>query len=184
MFLVSATTREPREGEVDGKSYHFVKLKNFKELVEEGMFVEHNEVYPGVLYGTLFSEFEDKTGRVEDFELKPGQIGCDGFYKFPVLDLDVDGAQKLKQIMGESLLLVGVLPESIEQLEQQLKKRATDSKDKIQIRLERAEKEIKKSQEIADFCVVNRPGQDMLALGEISRKAMPFIRQKLHIHLS
>ena len=84
-FSVSATTRPMRPGEVDGKDYHFISVGDFKSKIESGEFIEYEEVYPGLFYGTLKSEVQ--------------KIWNDG--GIVIYDMDVVGGVNLKKQFGE-----------------------------------------------------------------------------------
>ena len=125
-FSVSATTRAPRGEEKDGISYHFMTPEKFASLVEAGEFVEYEEVYEGLSYGTLCSEVE--------------KMWANGVV--PLFDIDVVGGQTLKQVFGDSALSIFVVPPSIEELERRLKSRGTDDEEMIQKRVAKASKEL------------------------------------------
>ena len=125
-FSVSATTRAPRGEEKDGISYHFMTPEKFARLVEAGEFVEYEEVYEGLSYGTLCSEVE--------------KMWANGVV--PLFDIDVVGGQTLKQVFGDSALSIFVVPPSIEELERRLKSRGTDDEEMIQKRVAKASKEL------------------------------------------
>lgn len=121
-FSISATSRSPRINEVQSKDYYFLSEEDFKKRVANDEFVEWEEVYTGVFYGTLKSELH----RI----LASGNI--------PVFDLDVIGGLNLKKILGESALAIFVQVSDIKVLEQRLKLRATDGPESIQKRLNKA----------------------------------------------
>ena len=125
-FSVSATTRGPREGEVDGKDYHFLSPADFAEKVKNGAFVEYEEVYDGLSYGTLCSEVE--------------KLWRDG--RTPLFDVDVVGGQTLKSVFGDSALSIFVMPPSIEALESRLRGRGTEDEANVQKRLGKAVQEL------------------------------------------
>lgn len=135
---ISATTRAPRGEEKDGVAYHFLAVDDFKNKIINGEFVEYEEVYDGLFYGTLKSEIQ----RIIDTGKKP------------LLDIDVIGAENLKQIYGQDAETILVLPPSLEILEERLRSRGTDNEDKIKERLERAEFEIAQSKKF-DFVIIN-----------------------------
>lgn len=122
---VSATTRAPREGEVDGRDYHFVDQLRFEAMVETGEFLEWAHVF-GNSYGTPKAEV--KAG------LKDGQD-----YLF---DIDWQGTQQLYQKMQSDVVRVFLLPPSIDELRRRLTARNTDSAQVIAARMERARAEI------------------------------------------
>lgn len=122
---VSATTRPPRPGEVDGKDYHFVDVPTFKDMVGDGEFLEWAHVF-GHRYGTPRSPVEASL-----------EAGCDILF-----DIDWQGAQQLYQEAGNDVVRVFVLPPSMIELERRLRARNTDSADVIDARMERAASEI------------------------------------------
>ena len=99
-FSVSATTRAPRGAEQDGVEYHFLSLAKFEGLIYDNEFLEYEQVYEGVYYGTLKSEID--------------RIWALG--KVPVLDIDVKGAIRVQQQLGEKSLSIFIMPPSIEAL--------------------------------------------------------------------
>ncbi len=125
-FSVSACSRPPREGEVDGKDYHFLSVEKFRELIEQHAFVEWEEVYKDRLYGTLVSEVE-----------RMRNAGTNVLF-----DVDVMGGMNIKAIYGMEALSIFVQPPSVEELRARLELRGTDSKEDIDIRVEKAEFEL------------------------------------------
>ena len=137
-FSVSATTRPPREGEVDGVNYYFMSEENFRDAIAEGRFVEFEEVYPGRFYGTLRSEID----RILD---EGHNI---------ILALDVNGALSVKKLYGREALSIFIEPPSIEELRRRLEFRGTESSEVIDVRVDRAQYEISRASEF-DTAVVN-----------------------------
>ena len=125
-FSVSATSRPPRGQERDGVEYHFLSEADFRRKIEEGAFVEYEEVYAGTFYGTLRSELDNRLARGEHV----------------VLDVDVKGGLSVKRIYGDKALLIFIQPPSIEELRRRLEKRGTDSPEKIQQRVDKAAYEL------------------------------------------
>ena len=121
-FSISATSRAPRKGEIHTEHYHFLKPQDFKERIDNEEFVEWEEVYEQVYYGTLKSEL--------DRIFKLGKI--------PIFDVDVVGGIQLKKILGEDALSVFIQVSSIKELEKRLRNRATDSEESIKKRLDKA----------------------------------------------
>jgi len=128
-FSVSATTRERRVDEIDGEAYHFVSSEEFTSLVEGGEFVEWEEVYDGVRYGTLCSEIES--------------LWAAGLT--PVFDIDVEGGKTLKSVFGDSALAIFVMTPSLDVLEKRLRRRQTDDEASIRKRIDKAAEEISKA---------------------------------------
>jgi len=122
---VSATTRSPRPGEVDGRDYHFLTQEEFERRVQEGEFLEHAS-YAGNRYGTLRSELD----RAEE----PGTHGL-------VLEIEVQGARQVRQQVPEALGVL-ILPPSEEDLRSRLEGRGSDSAAQIESRLKVAQEEL------------------------------------------
>ena len=124
-FSVSATTRPPRDGEIDGEHYHFLSEDKFRDAIDDGAFLEYEEVYPGRFYGTLFDEIKriDESGPV-------------------LLDIDVRGAMRMKSFAGDSALVLFIHPVSIEELSKRLHHRGTETPDWLAERIKRAEMEL------------------------------------------
>lgn len=137
-FSISATSRQPREGEQDGRDYYFLSHDEFKRRVAAGDFMEWEEVYQGTCYGTLRSEIE--------------RIWNEG--KVIVFDVDVNGGRNLKRQFGADALSVFVMPPSIEVLEQRLRSRGTESEEAIAKRLGRSAEELKQAPQF-DVTIVN-----------------------------
>lgn len=123
---ISATTRAPRGQEQDGREYYFITPERFEQLIKEDAFVEWQQVYKGTYYGTLRSEIE----RIE----KAGH--------HVVFDIDVKGGINVKRMFGDRARAIFISPPSIEALRERLTKRGTDSPEKIEERLAKAEIEM------------------------------------------
>ena len=135
-FSVSATTRAPRPGEVDGREYYFVSRQRFAEMVEQGELLEHAE-FVGNCYGT------PKTPVLS--QLAAG--------KHVLLDIEVQGAAQVKKAMPEAVT-VFLVPPSLEELERRLRGRGTETEEKIRQRLKTAEYEMTLAPDY-DHIVVN-----------------------------
>ena len=122
---VSATTRPIRPGEVDGEDYHFVDLDRFREMVANHEFLEWAHVF-GHRYGTPRAQVEAMLAAGKDV----------------LFDIDWQGAQQLYQIAGGDVVRVFILPPSMEELHQRLRRRATDSDEVIDARMARAAAEV------------------------------------------
>ncbi len=125
-FSVSATSRQPRPGEVHGKDYYFLTAEEFRKKIESGEFLEWEEVYEGIFYGTLKNEVE----RIRDAG------------KHVIFDVDVVGGLNIKKYYGNEALAVFVQPPSVEELKNRLRNRSTESEEKINMRISKAEKEL------------------------------------------
>jgi guanylate kinase len=125
-FSISATTRECRGNEVDGKDYYFISKEEFLHRIAHKEFVEFEEVYSGTFYGTLRSEIQ--------------RIWDSG--KNVIFDIDVEGGLHIKKIYGEQALAIFVNPPSLDVLIERLTGRGTDSVEKLKERIAKADKEL------------------------------------------
>jgi guanylate kinase len=129
---VSATTREPRPGEVDGRDYWFLTPEEFEERARRGEFVEH-AVYAGNRYGTLRSELERPARGI-------------------VLEIDVQGARQVRSALPEAVQ-VFIAPPSPEALRARLEARGSDSPEQIRTRLAAAREELAAQREFGHVVV-------------------------------
>lgn len=125
-FSISATSRQPRGQEQNGKEYYFLTPDEFRKRIENDEFLEYEEVYQDRFYGTLKSEVE----RIAD----NGRIA--------LFDVDVKGGVNIKKFYGDRAMSVFIQPPSIEVLKKRLEGRGTDAPDVIQTRLDRASFEL------------------------------------------
>ena len=125
-FSISATNRDPRGEEKDGIDYYFISLKEFKQKIKNDEFLEWEEVYPDNFYGTLKTEVE--------------RIWAQG--KHVIFDIDVSGGLRIKKKFPEETLAVFVKPPSVDELKIRLKKRSTESENKINMRIAKASVEL------------------------------------------
>lgn len=128
-FSISATSREKRGDEVDGKDYYFLSAEEFQKKIAADEFVEYEEVYKDNYYGTLKTELE--------------RIWAMG--KHVIFDIDVIGGLNIKKQFPKKTLAIFVSPPSVEELERRLRFRQTETDEKIQMRLAKAEREIAES---------------------------------------
>ena len=135
-FSISATTRQPREGEVDGVHYHFIDVDRFRQMIQEDAFLEYAE-YVGNFYGT--------PKRFVDEAMEQG--------KDVILDIELQGAIQVTSKRPE-VVRIFIAPPSWEALEKRLIGRGTDSADKIQKRLVRAKVELQNANTY-DYFVIN-----------------------------
>lgn len=157
-FSISASTRTPRPGEVDGKDYYFISQEVFLHKVAHKEFIEFEEVYSGTFYGTLRSELD--------------RIWAEG--KHVIFDIDVEGGLRLKQKFGDLALAIFVQPPSLAVLEQRLRGRDTDSEEKLQERIAKAEKELAYA---SRFDVILYNHELAVACEEAERLILDFIEQ-------
>jgi guanylate kinase len=137
-FSVSATTRQLRGNEMNGVDYFFMTVADFRKKIENNEFVEWEEVYKDLFYGTLKRELE--------------RIWANG--QHVLFDVDVKGGIALKDKYGTDAIAIFVMPPSVEELENRLVKRATDTVEKIKIRVEKAKEELKLANQF-DVVIVN-----------------------------
>ena len=137
-FSVSATTRAPRGTEQHGKEYYFIPAESFRRLIDDDAFVEYEQVYNDCYYGTLKSEID--------------RISRNGHHV--VFDVDVKGGANLKRIFGDDALALFIAPPSVDVLRERLQRRGTDSPEKIEERVAKAETEMQDAP-LFDHVIVN-----------------------------
>lgn len=137
IMSVSATTRAPRPGEIDGEDYFFVTKDEFTRMVEEREFLEHATVFDNS-YGTPKKPVEDAL-----------KEGCDVLF-----DVDWQGTQQISEHERDDLVSIFVLPPSVAELERRLRGRAQDTEDVVQGRMARATDEMSHYAEY-DYIIVN-----------------------------
>jgi len=125
-FSISATSRERRGNEVDGRDYYFISPEQFKSHIEQDDFVEWEEVYADNYYGTLKSELK--------------RIWDEG--RHAIFDIDVVGGLRIKEKYPDRTLSVFVKAPSLEEMEKRLRTRKTDSEEKIRERIAKARREM------------------------------------------
>ncbi len=152
-FSVSATSRPPRPGETNGVEYFFVTEDAFRQMIEEGAFVEY-DYHMGNYYGTLKSEIINKT--------KTGSM---------LLDIEPVGALRVREIIPEAILIY-VAPPSLEALEQRLRGRNDTSEEQMKLRRERAAWESTQMEKY-DYVVVNDVLEDCV------QKMLHIIQEKM-----
>lgn len=155
-FSISATSRKPRGEEQHGREYFFMTEKEFKQNVEEGNFVEWEEVYPGVCYGTLISEVDRITQKGHNL----------------IMDVDVKGGLNIKKRFGDEVITIFIMPPNKETLEERLRGRGTDSEETILKRLHKSEYEISFADQF-DNIVINDNLET--AVNEVETKIKRFI---------
>lgn len=140
---VSATTRNPRDGEINGISYHFLNREDFDKKISNGEFLEHAE-YCGNCYGTLKSEVDPYIEQGIDV----------------ILEIEVQGAMKIRALRPDALF-VFIAPPSVKELRRRLKKRGTESDDVIEERISKASGEIELAENY-DYIIVNDALEDAI----------------------
>ena len=135
-YSISATTRSPRPGEVDGKEYYFISREEFQAWIDDGKFLEFAEVY-GNFYGTPLNKIEEQLNRGKDI----------------LLEIDVQGALEVKRKCPEGVYIF-LLPPSLEELKRRIEGRGTETPESLSRRLANAVAEIKIGLEYT-YAVVN-----------------------------
>jgi len=162
-FSVSTTTREPREGEIEGVDYYFVTKDEFEEGIKRGDFLEYAKVHDNY-YGTSLKPVKEA--------LNEG--------KLVIFDIDVQGHRLVREALGEKVVSAFITPPSLKELENRLKSRSTDNIDIINKRLENAKEEIKAINEY-DFVIINddinRAKDEFVAIAKSAR--LKWSRDKL-----
>jgi guanylate kinase len=137
-FSISATSRAPRGKERNGVEYFFKTEEEFRQLIAKDAFIEWEEVFAGQLYGTLKSEVEKTLTEGNNL----------------VFDVDIHGGLRIKEYFGDRALSIFILPPSIDALRERLVNRGTETMEKIEKRVARAEYEISRAKEF-DRQIVN-----------------------------
>lgn len=154
---MSATTREPREGETEGVSYYFMTDGEFQKSVKEGGFLEHASVH-GHYYGTPKAPVMSQLEEGHDV----------------ILEIDVQGAMQVKESCPEGVFIF-ILPPSLDELRSRILHRGTESQEDIEIRMNAAEKELEYLPHY-DYCVVN---EDLDKAVESVKKIMETVHWKV-----
>lgn len=137
-FSISATTRAPRGAEKNGEDYYFLNEETFKTKIRKKEFLEYEEVYKGLFYGTLESEVK--------------RLWSEN--KAVLFDIDVMGGISIKNSFPNKTLTVFIQPPSIETLERRLKLRNTDNEKTLQVRLNKAQQELEQADRF-DKIIIN-----------------------------
>ena len=133
-FSVSATTRAPRPGEVDGQSYYFITHEKFEEMIRNGEFLEY-DAHMGNYYGTPKSQLDKLSG---------GSV---------ILDIEPNGAFNVRKNCADAVLIF-IAPPSLEELERRLRGRGDTPEEQIRLRLDRVQWEMEQSK-LYDYVVIN-----------------------------
>jgi guanylate kinase len=137
-FSVSACNREKRKGEKDGVDYYFLTTEEFKNKIKKDEFLEYEEVYKDLFYGTLKTEVERITQKGNNV----------------IFDVDIAGGLNIKKQYGNRALAIFIMPPSIEELRKRLTLRSTESEEEIKQRIDKAETEMKYAKKF-DKIIVN-----------------------------
>lgn len=156
-FSISTTTRTKRGNEIDGKDYHFVSVSDFKEKIRNNDFIEWEEVYNNVYYGTTKSEIQRLN--VEEKNI--------------VFDIDVVGGLNIKTQFPKTSISIFIKPPGLTELKKRLINRKTESQNSIEFRLDKATKELEYSDKY-DFVIINDNLE--LAIKEVKNIIYQFIK--------
>ena len=126
-FSISATSREPRANEKHGVDYFFISSEHFQKQIDQGGFIEHEEVYPGIFYGTLRAVV--------------AKLWSEG--KNVIFDIDVEGGLQIKKQFPVQTITIFIKPPSLTALKDRLINRETESTESLKMRLDKAENEMK-----------------------------------------
>ena len=149
VFSVSATTRAPRAGETDGIEYHFISRERFREMIDNGEFLEYAE-YVGEYYGTPGKPIHDN--------IAAG--------RYVLLDIEVQGAKQVMSARPDAVTIF-IVPPGMDELENRLRGRGTDSEEKLKARLERARLELEEKDHYKHLVVnddVERAAGEILSI--------------------
>lgn len=156
-FSISATSRTPREGERNGKDYYFISVNEFKKRIKEEAFLEWEEVYDSVFYGTLKSEV--------------ARIWAMG--KQVIFDIDVIGGLHIKKLFPKETTAIFIKVPSLTTMRARLIARGTDSMETIEKRIEKASYEMSFAKDF-DHIIVNDD------LEEAKKTAVALVTKKIH----
>ena len=161
-FSISTTTRSMREGEIEGVHYHFVSVDEFKQDIEQEMFLEYAVVH-GNYYGTSLGPVKKA--------LKEG--------KLVIFDIDVQGHDAVQSRLGDITTSVFITTPTLEELKNRLHNRSTDSEEVIAGRIEMAKREVQRISEY-DFLVVNDNLQEaaeiLVSIAKAARMKIPILQ--------
>ena len=156
-YSISATTRKPRKDEIDGVTYYFVTQERFKELIEAGAFLEYAK-YVDEYYGTPKSLIQD----------------CIFYGKDIILEIEVQGARQVMDTEPDAVSIF-IIPPSLEELENRLRGRKTESEDKLKARLDRARQELEEKSHYGHIVVnddVGRAAEEIIKIIENGKLKM------------
>ncbi len=148
VYSVSATTRAPRPGEIDGVNYHFISREEFLSRIDSGDMLEYTE-YCENFYGTPLKEAEEVLASGKNL----------------ILEIEVEGARNVKRAYPDAVLIM-LLPPSFAVQEARLRGRGTETEEKIRLRLKRTREEIAEAA-VYDYVVYNHDGKDTEAAEKI-----------------
>lgn len=148
-FSVSATTRQPRTHEINGKEYYFMSVSEFQDKIAQEAFIEYEQVYENQYYGTLKSEVD--------------RLWAEG--KSVIFDIDVQGALHLKKIYGQGAISIFIAPPSLQVLKERLKNRKTENKTSFAKRMHKVRYELSFKDKF-DKVIVNNILETALAEAE------------------
>lgn len=143
VFSISATTRLPRKDEKNGREYHFMSKEIFFNHVKNNDFIEYEEVYEGIYYGTLKQQVDEMLQK--------------GIHV--VFDIDVVGGINIKSVYGEQALAIFIMPPDLDELERRLIKRGTETPEEITKRLGKATWELKLANKFDKIVVNDKMGE-------------------------
>lgn len=157
-FSISACTRKKRNYEIDGKDYYFLRPEEFKAKIENDAFLEWEEVYENMYYGTLKSEVE----RLWKEE------------KVVIFDIDVKGALNLKKQLGDKAISIFIMAPDKETLKQRLANRATETEEMLQIRLNKSLAEFEFKNKMDTFIINSQLDK---AYRDLEKIVLEFIKE-------
>jgi guanylate kinase len=157
-FSVSATTRPKRETEIHGRDYYFISKEEFQNMINNNEFIEWEQVYEGLYYGTLKSEIE----RLHQLK------------KHVLFDIDVEGGLNIKKLYPTQTLTIFVMPPDIEELKNRLKARQTEHEASFNQRINKVTREIEKSK-FFDMIIINDNLEK--AIHQSEQQIMRFLNQ-------
>lgn len=161
-FSISATTRKPRENEENGKDYYFLSLDEFEKNIEQNAFIEYEEVYESIYYGTYRQELD--------------RIWSKGSHV--LLDTDIEGATRLKSIYGNRSTIIYIYTKDLEDARLRLKERGTESPENLDLRLRKASYEADRATELIRTKIISKKVLN-INLDQAQREALEYVENFL-----
>lgn len=162
-FSISATTRKPRENEEDGKDYYFLSLDEFEKNIKQNAFIEYEEVYESIYYGTYRQELD--------------RIWSQGSHA--LLDMDIEGATRLKSLYGNQSTIIYIYTKCLEEARIRLQERGTENQKNLDLRLRKASYETTIADELIKKNIISKKVLNF-DLNRAQRKTLEYVENFLN----
>lgn len=161
-FSISATTRKPRKNEEDGKDYYFLSLDEFEKNIKQNAFIEYEEVYERIYYGTYRQELD--------------RIWSQGSHA--LLDMDIEGATRLKSLYGNQSTIIYIYTKCLEDARLRLQERGTENQKNLDLRLRKASYEASIADELIKKNIISKKVLNF-DLNQAQRKTLEYVENFL-----